>query len=52
MDMEKQREKALNIALNKLQGDWDLPFLKDYRETCGACSILHQKQQYVKMYCP
>lgn len=27
--MDEHREKALNVALNKLQGDWDLPLLKD-----------------------
>lgn len=29
VDMDEQREKALNVALNKVRGDWDLPLLKD-----------------------
>lgn len=32
VDMDEQKEKALNIALNKIQGDWDLPSLKDLLE--------------------
>jgi len=29
LDLDKTREKALNIALNKIEGEWDLPKLKD-----------------------
>jgi len=29
LDLNKTREKALNIALNKIEGEWDLPKLKD-----------------------
>jgi ParB-like chromosome segregation protein Spo0J len=29
VDLDETREKALNIALNKVQGDWDMPKLKD-----------------------
>jgi DNA modification methylase len=29
VDLKPSREKALNLALNKAQGDWDLPKLKD-----------------------
>ena len=29
VDLPESREKALNIALNKVQGDWDFPKLKD-----------------------
>lgn len=29
VDLPESKEKALNIALNKIQGDWDLPKLKD-----------------------
>jgi ParB-like chromosome segregation protein Spo0J len=29
VDLSETKEKALNIALNKVQGDWDLPKLKD-----------------------
>ena len=29
VDLSEVKEKALNLALNKIQGDWDLPKLKD-----------------------
>jgi len=29
LDVDKTKEKALNIALNKISGEWDLPLLKD-----------------------
>jgi hypothetical protein len=29
VDLAPSKEKALNVALNKVQGDWDLPKLKD-----------------------
>ena len=29
VDMAEAEEKALNVALNKISGDWDLPHLKD-----------------------
>jgi len=29
VDLDEIREKALNLALNKIQGDWDFPKLKD-----------------------
>ena len=29
VDLDKQKEKMLNIALNKISGDWDRPKLKD-----------------------
>lgn len=29
VDLSEDKEKALNIALNKISGDWDLPKLKD-----------------------
>lgn len=32
VDLDEDREKALNIALNKIEGDWDLPKLKDLLE--------------------
>ena len=32
VDMDEQREKALNIALNKISGEWDMPKLKDLLE--------------------
>nr|WP_255724706.1 site-specific DNA-methyltransferase [Shimazuella soli] len=32
VDLDEQKEKALNIALNKISGDWDLLRLKDLLE--------------------
>jgi hypothetical protein len=29
IDIDKTKEKALNIALNKISGQWDIPMLKD-----------------------
>jgi len=29
VDLDEQKEKALNIALNKIEGDWDKGLLKD-----------------------
>lgn len=29
VDLDLQKEKALNIALNKISGEWDVPLLKD-----------------------
>lgn len=29
LDLEETREKALNLALNKISGEWDIPLLKD-----------------------
>ena len=29
MDIDEEREKALNIALNKISGEWDMPLLTD-----------------------
>jgi ParB-like chromosome segregation protein Spo0J len=29
LDLTKPKEKALNIALNKISGEWDLPMLRD-----------------------
>ena len=29
VDLDEQKEKALNIALNKISGDWDMPLLTD-----------------------
>ena len=29
VDLSDSKEKALNLALNKISGDWDLPKLKD-----------------------
>ena len=27
LDIDEQKEKALNVALNKISGDWDIPLL-------------------------
>jgi len=32
VDLDKQKEKMLNISLNKISGDWDRPRLKDLLE--------------------
>ena len=29
VDLSKTKEKALNVALNKISGEWDYPLLKD-----------------------
>jgi len=35
VELDKSREKALNIALNKISGEWDLPLLKELIESLG-----------------
>jgi len=30
LDLEKSKEKALNLALNKIEGEWDYKLLKDF----------------------
>lgn len=32
VNLSEVKEKALNLALNKIQGDWDMPKLKDLLE--------------------
>jgi len=32
VDLPEGKEKALNLALNKIQGEWDMPKLKDLLE--------------------
>lgn len=32
VDLDETREKALNLALNKISGEWDMPKLKDLLE--------------------
>lgn len=29
VDLDEQKEKALNVALNKISGEWDMPLLQD-----------------------
>lgn len=33
VDLPLEKEKALNIALNKIQGEWDYPLLKEILES-------------------
>ena len=41
VDLDDTKEKALNLALNKISGDWDFPMLKDLLEelNTGAMDI-------------
>jgi DNA modification methylase len=39
VDLDKDREKALNIALNKISGDWDEDRLKDLLAELDASSL-------------
>lgn len=39
VDLDDEREKALNIALNKISGNWDLPKLKDLLEELDTGNI-------------
>jgi DNA modification methylase len=39
VDLDENREKALNIALNKISGDWDLPRLKDLLEEIDTSDL-------------
>ena len=32
VDLDKTKEKALNVALNKISGEWDLPLLEELME--------------------
>ena len=32
VDLPPEKEKALNLALNKISGEWDMPLLKDLLE--------------------
>jgi ParB-like chromosome segregation protein Spo0J len=36
VDLPDEKEKALNLALNKIQGDWDYPRLKDLLESLDS----------------
>ncbi len=36
VDLDETKEKALNIALNKIGGDWDMPMLKDLIDELDA----------------
>ena len=43
LDIDEQKEKALNVALNKISGDWDMPLLtallKDLEESGFDASL-------------
>jgi len=39
IDIPKNKEKALNIALNKISGSWDIPMLKDLLEELDTGAI-------------
>ena len=39
VELDNEREKALNIALNKISGDWDMPKLKDLLEELDTNSF-------------
>lgn len=39
VDMDETREKALNIALNKISGQWDMPILKDLLQELDTGAI-------------
>ena len=39
IDIDKTKEKALNIALNKISGSWDMPMLKDLLQELDTGTI-------------
>ena len=39
VDLPPEKEKALNIALNKISGEWDMPKLKDLLEELDTGDI-------------
>lgn len=39
VDMDLQKEKALNIALNKISGQWDVPLLTDLLKDLDDCGF-------------
>jgi len=46
VDLELDREKALNVALNKISGDWDLPLLKDLMLSgLGAGGVFFERRE-------
>ena len=36
VEVDKSKEKALNVALNKISGSWDIPMLKDLLQELNA----------------
>ena len=39
--LDEQKEKALNIALNKISGEWDKGLLRRYKELCPEIEVKH-----------
>ena len=39
VDIPEEKEKALNLALNKISGDWDIPMLAELLEELSATDI-------------
>ena len=39
VDLPPEKEKALNLALNKISGEWDMPMLKDILEELDTGEI-------------
>lgn len=39
VDLDEAREKALNVALNKIQGDWDMPMLQQLIRELSATDL-------------
>ena len=39
VDVDKTKEKALNVALNKISGSWDIPLLKDLLQELDTGAI-------------
>jgi len=39
VDLPLEKEKALNIALNKIQGEWDYPLLKEILESLDSVEL-------------
>jgi ParB-like chromosome segregation protein Spo0J len=40
VDLPPAKEKALNIALNKISGEWDFPLLKDLLQEIGNSDLI------------
>src|SRR5690606_8437969 len=39
VDLPEEKEKTLNLALNKISGDWDIPMLAELLEELSATDI-------------
>ncbi len=50
VDLDETQEKELNITLNKVSGDWDLPKLADLlSELESTCSVRFTTRMSKKM---